>query len=83
MVDSNFSTKGADIISPLFSLENWYYRVLVLLTGKLPDPQVVVDSLSICMNINGWEMMIPLGFFVAAGVWIANELASSWKWQGS
>jgi MATE family multidrug resistance protein len=60
----------------MLCLENWYYRVLVLLTGKLPDPQVAVDSLSICMNINGWEMMIPLGFFVAAGVRIANELGA-------
>ncbi|KAH9316206.1 hypothetical protein KI387_024833, partial [Taxus chinensis] len=60
----------------MLCLENWYYRVLVLLTGNLPDPQVAVDSLSICMSINGWEMMIPLGFFAATGVRVANELGA-------
>ncbi|KMT08609.1 hypothetical protein BVRB_6g138870 isoform B [Beta vulgaris subsp. vulgaris] len=28
------------------------------------------------MNINGWEMMIPLAFFVGAGVRVANELGA-------
>ncbi|XP_057830778.2 protein DETOXIFICATION 27 [Cryptomeria japonica] len=60
----------------MLCLENWYYRVLVLLTGNLPDSQVAVDSLSICMSINGWEMMIPLGFFAATGVRVANELGA-------
>jgi len=26
-----------------------------------------VDALSICMSINGWEMMIPLAFFAGTG----------------
>eukprot|EP01018_Ginkgo_biloba_P020233 Gb_34055 [translate_table: standard] len=46
----------------MLCVEIWYYRVLVLLTGNLENPQVAVDSLSICMNVNGWEMMIPVGF---------------------
>lgn len=29
------------------SLENWYYRVLVLLTGYLPNAEIAVDALSI------------------------------------
>ncbi|XP_059634256.1 protein DETOXIFICATION 27-like isoform X2 [Cornus florida] len=28
----------------------------------------------LCMAINGWKMMIPLSFFAAAGVRVANEL---------
>jgi MATE family multidrug resistance protein len=28
-------------------LENWYYRILVLLTGNLPDAAIAVDALSI------------------------------------
>ncbi|GLJ39516.1 hypothetical protein SUGI_0807560 [Cryptomeria japonica] len=60
----------------MICLENWYYRILVLSTGNLPDLQVAVDSLSICMSINGWEMMIPLGFFAATGVRVANELGA-------
>lgn len=48
-------------------MENWYYRVLVLLTGYLPNAEIAVDALSICLTINGWEMMIPLGFLAATG----------------
>nr|POE49681.1 protein detoxification 27 [Quercus suber] len=48
-------------------LENWYYKVLVLMTGNLKNAEIAVDALSICMTINGWEMMIPLAFFAATG----------------
>uniref|UniRef100_A0A0D6R1H8 Protein DETOXIFICATION n=1 Tax=Araucaria cunninghamii TaxID=56994 RepID=A0A0D6R1H8_ARACU len=57
-------------------LEIWYYRVLILLTGHLKNAQVALDSLAICMNINGIEVMIPLGFLAATGVRVANELGS-------
>ncbi|XP_047064563.1 protein DETOXIFICATION 27-like [Lolium rigidum] len=60
----------------MLCLENWYYRVLVLLTGYLPNAEIAVDALSICLTINGWEMMIPLGFLAATGVRVANELGA-------
>ncbi|XP_068637287.1 protein DETOXIFICATION 27-like isoform X2 [Aristolochia californica] len=60
----------------MLCLENWYYRVLILLTGNLKDAKVAVDALSICMNINGWEIMIPLAFFAGTGVRVANELGA-------
>ncbi|XP_057830665.2 protein DETOXIFICATION 27-like [Cryptomeria japonica] len=60
----------------MLCLESWYYRILVLLTGNLPDSKVAIDSLSICMSINGWEMMIPLGFLAATGVRVATELGA-------
>ncbi|XP_038884305.1 protein DETOXIFICATION 27-like [Benincasa hispida] len=56
--------------------ENWYYRILVLMTGKLKDATTAVDALSICMSINGWEMMVPLAFFAGIGVRVANELGA-------
>ncbi|KAL6858840.1 hypothetical protein ACP4OV_017842 [Aristida adscensionis] len=60
----------------MLCLENWYYRVLVLLTGYLKNAEIAVDALSICLTINGWEMMIPLGFLAATGVRVANELGA-------
>ncbi|KAJ3702592.1 hypothetical protein LUZ61_006297 [Rhynchospora tenuis] len=60
----------------MLCLENWYYRILILLTGNLKDATIAVDALSICMNINGWEMMIPLAFFAGTGVRVANELGA-------
>ncbi|KAK2989389.1 hypothetical protein RJ640_023454 [Escallonia rubra] len=60
----------------MLCLENWYYRILILMTGNIKNATVAVDALSVCMGINGWEMMIPLGFFAATGVRVANELGA-------
>ncbi|KAJ6379782.1 hypothetical protein OIU76_016435 [Salix suchowensis] len=57
-----------------YSLELWYNTVLVLLTGNLKNAEVAIDALAICLNINGWEMMISLGFLAAASVRVSNEL---------
>ncbi|XP_022950622.1 protein DETOXIFICATION 27-like isoform X1 [Cucurbita moschata] len=94
----------------MLCLENWYYRILVVITGNMKNAEIMVDALSIwfflsttififlfqfslyssgneknektgnycdgSMSINGWEMMIPLGFFVGTGVRVANELGA-------
>lgn len=46
------------------------------MTGHLENVTIAEDALSICMNVNGWEMMIPLAFFAATGVRVANELGA-------
>ncbi|XP_047945178.1 protein DETOXIFICATION 21-like [Salvia hispanica] len=58
----------------MLCLELWYNAILILLTGNLKNARVAVDALSICLNINGWEMMISLGFLAAASVRVSNEL---------
>ncbi|XP_057437803.1 protein DETOXIFICATION 21-like [Lotus japonicus] len=58
----------------MLALELWYNTILVLLTGNMENAEVEIDALSICLNINGWEMMISLGFLAAASVRVANEL---------
>jgi hypothetical protein len=40
-----FQTHAIDLLA--YSLENWYYRVLVLLTGYLKNAEIAVDALSI------------------------------------
>ncbi|CAL5204557.1 unnamed protein product [Lathyrus oleraceus] len=60
----------------MLCLENWYYRILLLMTGRLENATVAVDALSVCMTINAWEMMIPLAFFAGTGVRVANELGA-------
>ncbi|XP_054825375.1 protein DETOXIFICATION 27-like [Prosopis cineraria] len=60
----------------MLCLETWYYRILILIAGTLKNAELTLDALSICMSINGWEMMIPLAFFAAAGVRVANELGA-------
>ncbi|KAL7097577.1 hypothetical protein ACP275_10G153100 [Erythranthe tilingii] len=58
----------------MLCLELWYNAILVLLTGNLKNAEVEIDALSICLNINGWEMMISIGFLAAASVRVSNEL---------
>ncbi|XP_020584365.1 protein DETOXIFICATION 21-like isoform X1 [Phalaenopsis equestris] len=60
----------------MLCLELWYNTILVLLTGYMKNAEVALDALSICLNINGWEMMIAIGFLGAAGVRVANELGA-------
>ncbi|KAL3373112.1 hypothetical protein AABB24_005216 [Solanum stoloniferum] len=58
----------------MLCLELWYNTILILLTGNLKNAMVQIDALSICLNINGWEMMISLGFLAAVCVRVSNEL---------
>ncbi|XP_010542192.1 PREDICTED: protein DETOXIFICATION 21 [Tarenaya hassleriana] len=58
----------------MLCLELWYNTILVLLTGNLKNAEVAIDALAICININGLEMMIALGFLAAASVRVSNEL---------
>ncbi|KAG4912799.1 hypothetical protein AAZX31_19G108200 [Glycine max] len=58
----------------MLCLEFWYSTILILLTGNMKNAEVQIDALSICININGWEMMIAFGFMAAASVRVANEL---------
>ncbi|KAI6692128.1 hypothetical protein NL676_019838 [Syzygium grande] len=60
----------------MLCLESWYYKFLILMTGNLEDAKIAVDALSICMTMNSWELMIPLAFFAATGVRVANELGA-------
>ncbi|KAK9164581.1 hypothetical protein Syun_005483 [Stephania yunnanensis] len=57
-------------------LEFWYYMLLVVLAGRLKDAQVAVAAISICTNLNGWEIMVFFGFNAAISVRISNELGA-------
>ncbi|XP_022950624.1 protein DETOXIFICATION 27-like isoform X1 [Cucurbita moschata] len=60
----------------MLCLENWYYKILIVMTGNMKNAKIEVDALSICMSINGLEIMIPLAFFAGTGVRVANELGA-------
>ncbi|KAL6844658.1 hypothetical protein ACP4OV_025317 [Aristida adscensionis] len=61
----------------MLCLENWYYRILVFLTGYMKNAELAIDALSICLSLAGWEMMIHLGFLAGTGVRVANELGAA------
>ncbi|WJX09372.1 Protein DETOXIFICATION 33 [Trifolium repens] len=60
----------------MICLEFWYVMILVVITGHLTNPLVPLDAISICMNINGWDFMIALGFNTAISVRVSNELGA-------
>ncbi|XP_058090841.1 protein DETOXIFICATION 33-like [Magnolia sinica] len=60
----------------MMCLEFWYYMLLVVLAGRLQNPEIAVAAISICTNLNGWEIMIFLGFNAAISVRISNELGA-------
>ncbi|XP_062090365.1 protein DETOXIFICATION 34 [Humulus lupulus] len=60
----------------MLCLEIWYFMTIIVLTGHLEDPIISVGSLSICMNINGWEGMLFIGVNAAISVRVSNELGS-------
>ncbi|XP_074264963.1 protein DETOXIFICATION 34-like [Silene latifolia] len=57
-------------------LDIWYFMSIMLLTGQLQDPVISIGSLSICVNITGWEGVFFLGINAAISVRVANELGS-------
>ncbi|KAI8551930.1 hypothetical protein RHMOL_Rhmol06G0225600 [Rhododendron molle] len=60
----------------MLCLETWYYQVMVLIAGLLENPELALDSLSICMSISGFVIMISFGFNAAASVRVSNELGA-------
>ncbi|XP_004496534.1 protein DETOXIFICATION 35 [Cicer arietinum] len=58
----------------MLCLEIWYMMSLIVLAGHLDNAVIAVDSLSICMNYNGWEGMIFIGVNAAISVRVSNEL---------
>ncbi|CAN6582686.1 unnamed protein product [Malus baccata var. baccata] len=60
----------------MLCLEFWYLMILLVITGRLKNPLIPVDAISICMNINGWDAMIAIGFNAAISVRVSNELGA-------
>ncbi|XP_051127234.1 protein DETOXIFICATION 27-like [Andrographis paniculata] len=60
----------------MICLENWYYRILVLMIGNMDNAAIAIGALSVCMSINGWENSIPLSFCGGTSVRVANELGA-------
>ncbi|XP_047317153.1 protein DETOXIFICATION 40-like [Impatiens glandulifera] len=60
----------------MLCLETWYYQIIVLVAGLLDNPEITLDSLSVCFTITGWVYMISVGFNAAASVRVSNELGA-------
>ncbi|KAL1554225.1 protein DETOXIFICATION 33-like isoform X1 [Salvia divinorum] len=61
----------------MLCLELWYYTIVILMVGWLKNPEIAVDAISICMNVELWILMITLGFNAAISVRVSNELGAN------
>ncbi|CAN0914530.1 Protein DETOXIFICATION 40 [Linum grandiflorum] len=60
----------------MMCLEIWYYQILVLISGLLPDPTLTLAALAVCMMIFDVAVMMSIGFNAAASVRVSNELGA-------
>ncbi|KAH6760588.1 MATE efflux family protein [Perilla frutescens var. frutescens] len=58
----------------MLCLEIWYMTSIIILTGHLDNAVTAVGSLSICMNVDGWQTMVFIGVNAAISVRVSNEL---------
>ncbi|XP_058779116.1 protein DETOXIFICATION 35-like [Vicia villosa] len=63
--------------SVMVCLEQWYSACIMLLAGHLDNPVIDVASYSICLNIQGWHIMLLLGISIAVSVRVSNTLGMS------
>ncbi|KAL6877618.1 hypothetical protein ACP4OV_012833 [Aristida adscensionis] len=54
----------------------WAFEFLLLLSGLLPNPKLETAVLSICLNTNGFQIMVPLGLSCAVSTRVSNELGA-------
>lgn len=46
------------------------------MAGLLPDASVALSTMGICLNINAWMYMLPLGLGQAVNTSISNALGA-------
>ncbi|KAK6946200.1 Multi antimicrobial extrusion protein [Dillenia turbinata] len=60
----------------MLCLELWYYTAVILMVGWAKNPEIAVDAISICMNLQLWTLMVTMGFNAAVSVRVSNELGA-------
>lgn len=54
----------------------WHVQVVILMAGLLPDAEVALSTMGICLNVNAWMYMLPLGLGQAVNTSISNALGA-------
>ncbi|KAF8062039.1 DTX2 [Scenedesmus sp. PABB004] len=60
----------------MIGLEWWAYEAVLILAGLLPNAEVALSTMGICLNINAWMYMLPLGLGAAVNTSISNALGA-------
>eukprot|EP00271_Cylindrocystis_brebissonii_P001757 TRINITY_DN12028_c0_g1_i1.p1 TRINITY_DN12028_c0_g1~~TRINITY_DN12028_c0_g1_i1.p1 ORF type:complete len:531 (-),score=103.67 TRINITY_DN12028_c0_g1_i1:150-1523(-) len=57
-------------------LEWWFFEIVILMSGWLPNPEASVGAMTICFQTAGVCYMVPLGLGTAVSVRVSNELGA-------
>uniref|UniRef100_J3MEC5 Protein DETOXIFICATION n=1 Tax=Oryza brachyantha TaxID=4533 RepID=J3MEC5_ORYBR len=60
----------------MVSLEMWSFEVIVLLSGRLPNPKLETSAISISFNTAALVWMIPFGLSCVISTRVSNELGA-------
>lgn len=60
----------------MICLEYWSFEMLVLLSGLLPNPELEMSVLSVCLSTAALAYMIPFGLGAAVSTRVSNELGA-------
>ncbi|TXG55000.1 hypothetical protein EZV62_020256 [Acer yangbiense] len=60
----------------MLCLEIWYSQGLVLISGLLPNPTISLDTITVCMSYQTWDICFMLGLSAAASIRVSNELGA-------
>ncbi|KAL0424031.1 UNVERIFIED_CONTAM: protein DETOXIFICATION 14 [Sesamum radiatum] len=56
--------------------EWWSFEIVVIFSGLLPNPQLEMSVLSICMAFSSLHFQVPTAFGIAASTRISNEVGA-------
>lgn len=48
-------------LQAMICVEWWCFEAIILLAGRLPQPEVAIDIVGICVNVATTTFMIPFG----------------------
>lgn len=54
-------TEHAWWLQAMICVEWWCFEAIILLAGRLPQPEVAIDIVGICVNIATTTFMFPFG----------------------
>eukprot|EP00253_Pinus_taeda_P030162 PITA_30162 len=60
----------------MICLESWSFEMLVLLSGLLPNPELEMSVLSVCLSTAALAYRIPFGLGAAVSTRVSNELGA-------
>lgn len=60
----------------MICLEYWCFEILVMASGLLPNSQLELSALSVCLSTITLNYMIPFGLSAAASTCVSNELGA-------